>query len=130
MGTYNGYLIKFMSDGYIPPKISDFGPCNQDMDSDRSKRNLKATLFRDRVAIIPEMQLEVPMLGQADMGALLRHLSPVKVQIQYWDPESETYKTSYFYCPSEGRRPKVFQTTPVVKYKAMTFKLVGYQNVQ
>lgn len=128
MAVFQGYVIKFLPDNYIPPKVSDFGPANQDLDSAKSKRNLQGTLFRDKIATIPDMDLEVPELNQAEMGALLRHLSPIKFNLQYWDPESETYKTSFFYCPSAGRRPKILKYNPLT-YKAMSFRLVGYQNV-
>lgn len=126
---FGGYLIKFTSDNYIPPKIKAFSPCNQDLDSDKTKRNLQGKLFRDRVAVIPEMDLEVAQMTASEMGELLRHLSPVKFQVQYWDAETETYKTNYFYCPSSGRKPKVYSIDPALIYEPMSFRLVGYQNV-
>lgn len=127
--AFSGYLVKFTADNYVPPKVSDFAPCNQDLDSEKTKRNLQGKLFRDRVAIIPDMELSVAQLNEAEMGVLLTHLSSVKFQVQYWDAETQTYKTNYFYCPSTGRRPKIFRTLPSLLYQPMSFKLIGYQNV-
>lgn len=127
--AFTGYLIKFLPDNYIPPKVSGCAPCNQDLDSDKTKRNLQGKLFRDRVAVIPELELEVSMLTETEMSALLAHLSSVKFQASYWDAETGTYKTNYFYCPSAGRKPKVYRTQPTLMYEAMSFRLVGFQNV-
>lgn len=129
MATFNGYVIKFLSDNYVPPRVSSFGPANQDLDSDKSTRNLKGTLFRDRIAVIPDMELEIPNgYTQSEMGALLSHLSPVKFQVEYWDPETEAYVTNYFYCPSSGRRAEILKYSPLL-YKGLKFRLVGYHDV-
>lgn len=129
MAVFAGYVIKFTSDNYMPPRVEAFGPVNQDLDSDKSTRNLKGVLFRDRVAIIPDMELEIPNgYTEDEMGALLSHLSPVKFQVQYWDAETKSYKTNYFYCPSSGRRAEILKYSPLL-YKGMKFKLIGYNNV-
>lgn len=127
--AFANYVIKFTSDNYMPTKVSSFGPTNQDLDSDKTTRNLKGILFRDRVAVIPEMELEIGAgYTETEMAALLVHLSPVKFQVQYWDPETATYKTNYFYCPSAGRRAEILKYNPLT-YKGAKFRLVGYNNV-
>lgn len=127
--AFTTYFIKFLPDNYIPPKIMGITLCNQDLDSEKTRRNLLGKLFRDRVAIIPEYEVEVSMLTESEMAALLAHLSPVKFQASYWDAETATYKTGYFYCPSSGRKPKVYRQLPTLMYQPMTFRLVGYENV-
>ena len=125
---FNNYVIKFKPDNYVPHKISSYKVIEQDLDSERTKRNLKGILFRDRIAIIPDLEVEVPYLNESQMNELLTRLRPVKFQVEYWDPYSQTYKTNYFYCPSSGRAASILKYNPLT-YESLKFRLVGYNNV-
>lgn len=126
--AFSNYVIKFKPDNYVPPRIQEYSCTNEELDSDKTKRNLKGTLFRDRVAVIPNIEITVPPLNHTDMIALLSRLSAVKFSVEYYDSESDTYKTTDFYCPASGRKPEILRYDPLL-YKSMTFRLVGYQNV-
>lgn len=121
------YLVKFVDDNYIPPKIADAElPC-LDLYKDTTKRSAKGILNVDRINAFPKPSLKIPAGYNAEqMATLLQHLRAVPINLQFFDPEIANYRTMQFVC--NDRVPKLLQTNPII-YQEMSFSLTSYEGV-
>ena len=110
--AYNGYLIKVGgSNGselpmkYIKLSGYDITP-NQRMESE-AKRDVTGVLHRTTVAhTATKIEFNTPMLTNKDIDAMMTlfknnwsSTAERKLSLQYYDPETDSYKEGPFYMP-------------------------------
>lgn len=121
------YMVKFVDDGYIPPKINDSEMPTLDLFKDTTKRSAKGVLNVDRIGSFPKPSLKIPAGYNAEqMSELLQHLRKIPINLEWFDPEIGNYRTSKFVC--NDRTPKFITTKPIV-YDSMSFSLTSYEGV-
>lgn len=121
------YMVKFVDDGYVPPKISDSEMPTLDLFKDATKRSAKGVLNVDRIGSFPKPSLKIPAGYNAEqMSILLQHLREIPINLEWFDPELGNYRTGQFVC--NDRTPKFITTKPIV-YDSMSFSLTSYRGV-
>lgn len=121
------YMVKFVDDGYVPPKISDSEMPTLDLFKDTTKRSAKGVLNVDRIGSFPKPSLKIPAGYNAEqMSILLQHLREIPITLEWFDPELGNYRTGQFVC--NDRTPKFITTKPIV-YDSMSFSLTSYRGV-
>lgn len=121
------YTVKFIDDGYIPPKINDAELPILDLFKDTTKRSAKGVLNVDRIGSFPKPALKIPAGYTAEqMSILLQHLRAIPINLEWFDPELGDYRTGQFVC--NDRTPKFITTQPIV-YDSMSFSLTSYRGV-
>lgn len=65
----------------------------QDLDSDKSGRNQKGKLFRDRIAVKRKLKLTFPPLTDEQMYKVLNAVTDVFFEVTYPDPQAGKNKT-------------------------------------
>lgn len=121
------YMVKFVDDGYIPPKIGESEMPILDLFKDTTKRSAKGVLNVDRIGSFPKPSLTIPAGYNAEqMATLLQHLRKIPINLEWFDPEIGNYRTSKFVC--NDRTPKFISTNPII-YDKMSFSLTSYRSV-
>lgn len=121
------YMVKFVDDGYIPPKINDSEMPTLDLFKDTTKRSAKGVLNVDRIGAFPKPSLKIPAgYNSEQMATLLQHLRKIPINLEWFDPEIGNYRTSQFVC--NDRTPKFIQTKPII-YDEMSFSMTAYRGV-
>lgn len=118
------YLLKI--NNVIVPKVKSCTPATYDLDSKKSARSARGILTRDRINYVPNLEVEVGILTQEQMQPLLQSLRGVSVSVEWFDPESGTYKTGDFYA--NNRNPEVLSLDPV-RYYPMKFTLIAFRGI-
>jgi len=110
--AYNGYLIKVGGSGgtplpmkYIKVEAYDI-TSNQRMETD-AKRDVTGVLHRTTVAhTASKVEFNTPVMTNLDMDAMMTlfrnawtSVAERKLNLEYFDPETNSYKTGTFYMP-------------------------------
>lgn len=75
------------------------------------QRNACGGLIRYRIARIPSISLETGILEPEEMKELLQLLALPKVTIEWYDPESGTYRSGEFYAGEH--EPEIYSMNPL-----------------
>lgn len=96
-----------------------------DLDKD-SKRNARGTLFRNRIAQIPEIDIAFGVQEQQDMEELLELLMPISFNVTFYSPQLGVEKTERFYA--SPHKPELIYDNPPL-FDKMRVRLIGYDNL-
>lgn len=116
------YLLKI--DGYIVPNVTKCKAYRNDTDSDASGRNANAGFIRYRVARIPKIEVEIGNSFQEEMQKILEKLSPASFNVEWFDPETGTYRSGAYYA---GPHIPEFISKKPLAYAPMAFNLIAYE---
>ena len=142
--AFNGYLIKV---GYvsaqnpgteIPLKYMraesySVAP-NQRMEWS-AERDTTGVLFRTTVPNMPpKIEFETPLMTNTEISALnsiinsaYTNVNERKLKIQYYDPETDSYKTHDCYMPDVNYKIRnVDATNKVINYQELRYAFIGY----
>ena len=125
------YFIDF-GGGYklLPNQIIEYNAVDQDYDVDAT-RTVSGRLFRNRVAMIPEVTFTVRPLSQLDMTKLMNVLTLEQFTVTFYHSALGEYKTAEFYCGPSSRKIKMRrQVGGSIMYDAHTFTLTGIHNAR
>ena len=137
---YSGYLIKVGGSSgtalplkYIKVEGYNITP-NQRMESS-AKRSVTGYLSRTTVDhTATKIEFQTPCLTDVDVHALNGLLGTAwtdvnqrKLELEYYDMETATYKTGTFYMPDiKYEIDHIDQTKNIVYYKEITYKFIEY----
>lgn len=116
------YLIKI--NGIILPGVKSCISYREDEDSDKTKRNALGELTRYRITRIPKIEVSVRSTTQEEMQQLLKLLAPAAFNVEWFDPETGSYRSGTFYA---GEHKPEFYSIDPVKYKEMSFNLIAFK---
>lgn len=68
------------------------------MDLSKAERNARGTLIIERIATKRKIELSWNYLDKVSLSQLLKLVSPVFFQVEYIDPQENTWKTGTFYA--------------------------------
>lgn len=139
--AFSGYLIKVGSGNnkteiplkYMRAETYKVTP-NQRMEWS-AERDMTGVLFRTTVENKPpKIEFETPCMDNTDIAALNTILSGAytnaderKLPIEYYDPESDTYKTHDCYMPDVTYKIRnVDAVNNVINYEQLRYAFIGY----
>lgn len=115
------YLVKI--NGVKLPGVKSCSPYREDEDSDKTGRSAAGKLVRYRVARIPKVEIIIRQTSQEEMQQVLRLLAPAAFTVEWFDPETGSYRNGEFYAGDH--KPEFYSTNPV-RYKEMSFNLIAF----
>ena len=125
------YFIDF-GGGYklLPNQILEYEVVDQDYDVD-PERTIDGRLFRNRVAMIPEVTFTVRPLYGSEMSKLLAKLSNETFTATFFHPTYGKHLTAQFYCGPSSRKVKMRHSiSNEIMYEPHTFTLTGIHNAK
>ena len=120
------YLIDFGDGLKLNVKsIVNYEYVDQDYDVDPT-RTVGARLFRNRVAMIPEVTVTLVPMTASEAAPILQVLSKDEFTVKFWHTTHMQYMTAEFYCGPSSRKVKLRKTlNQGLIYDEFTFKLTG-----
>lgn len=141
--AFSGYLIKVgnsengtfteISPKYIRAETYSVTP-DQRMEWS-AERDINGYLHRQTVENMPpKIEFETPLMTNSDINALNTIISSAysvsaerKLWVQYYDPESDTYKKHECYMPDVAYKIRNVDTTHnVINYEQLRYAFIGY----
>lgn len=140
--AFTGYLIKVGPSSsslteiplkYMRAETYSVTP-NQRMEWS-AERDINGYLHRQTVANMPpKIEFKTPLLNNTDINALNTILANAysvaaerKLTVQYYDPESDTYKNHECYMPDVKYEIRnVDATNKVINYEELRYAFIGY----
>lgn len=116
------YLLKI--DGYVVPNVTKCKAYRNDTDDAATGRSASEGLIRYRVARIPKIEVEIGISYQEEMQKTLKKLAPASFTVEWFDPETGTYRNGTFYAGPHF--PEFISKKPLV-YAPMAFNLIAYE---
>ena len=101
---------------------------DEDLDLD-PKRFTTGELWRNRVVIVPSVELTLTSLEPAKMREIMIACRRESFEVTFWYPGLSAYYKARFYCPSEYRKPTLKATKPKVRFEEHSLKLIGMFNM-
>ena len=86
-------MLKF--DGTTIPTPSDYQVGI--MDLSKAERNARGTLIIERIATKRKIEMSWNYLNKIELSQLLKMVSPVFFQVEYIDPQENSWKNGTFY---------------------------------
>lgn len=137
--AFSGYLIKVGTPGVVIPlkymraetyKVTP----NQRLEWS-AERDITGVLHRETVQNMPpKIEFNTPLMTNRDINALNTILNSAysnanerKLSVEYYDPESDTYKTHDCYMPDvEYEIRNVDAVNNVINYEELRYAFIGY----
>lgn len=120
-------LVDFIDDDFqiTDDMVTNYYGGDQDQDLD-SRRTTRGELFRNRIAITPEVVIELKPLDKATMNKLMTIARKVKFRATYLlSSTGETFTTNFYIGPS-SRNPKTLRIHPTWVFASHTITMTGY----
>lgn len=139
--AFQGYLIKVGESGsqveiplrYMRYETYKVTP-NQRMEWS-AERDIKGVLHRETVPNMPpKIEFNTPLMTNADINWLNNTLQSAftipaerKLTVEYYDPETDSYKTAACYMPDVNYQIRNVDTVNnVINYNELRFAFIGY----
>jgi hypothetical protein len=95
-----------------------------DVDSEDSGRGLDGTMYRSRVGVKARLDVECRPMSSYDLSRLLTALSPVFVNVTYFDPETNAYVTKTMYAGNRSMGFAKVQPNGTILWENIKFPLI------
>lgn len=92
-----------------------------DLDSDKSSRNTKGRLYRDRIATKRKLELEWGILTDAECKKILNAVAPKEVTVEFIDAQNGVITCTMY---AGDRNPKVITTSSGIFWRDLKFSLI------
>lgn len=92
-----------------------------DLDSDKSSRNTKGRLYRDRIATKRKLELEWGILTDEECKKILNAVEPKEVTVEFYDAQKGTITCTMY---AGDRSPQILQTSSGVFWTGLKFNLI------
>lgn len=137
--AFSGYLIKVGSPGveiplqYMRAETYKVTP-NQRLEWS-AERDITGVLHRETVPNMPpKIEFRTPLMNNTDISALNTIITNAytiqaerKLPVEYYDPESDTYKTHDCYMPDVSYEIRnVDNVNNVINYEELRYAFIGY----
>lgn len=112
-------LIKINGVELKTPSVYEVGI----QDISNAERNANGTMIIERIATKRTIKYGQSLLTGQEMSTILKQVSPVFFNVEYYDPEDNTFKTGIFYC-GDRKVPMLSFIKGIPKYKDFAFNLI------
>ncbi|GAB6170090.1 hypothetical protein JCM1393_25500 [Clostridium carnis] len=92
-----------------------------DLDSNKSSRNTKGRLYRDRIAIKRKLELEWGILTQNECSDILNAIAPKEVNVEFLDPQRGVIICTMYVGDRTMQR---IETSSGTLWKGLKFSLI------
>lgn len=92
-----------------------------DLDSDKSSRNTKGRLYRDRIATKRKIELEWGILTDEECKKVLNAVAPQEITVEFIDPQKGIVNCTMY---AGDRSPEIIQTSSGILWRGLKFSLI------
>lgn len=93
------------------------------MDLSKAERNARGTLIIERIATKRKIEMRWNYLDKDRLSQLLNLVSPVFFEVEYIDPQENTWKTGTFYA-GDRRVGALDYRNGNIRYKDVQFNII------
>ncbi len=93
------------------------------MDISKAERNARGTMIIERVTTKRKLDLSYNYMDKDTLGRLLTAVSPVFFSVTYIDPQTNSKRTSTFYCGDRTVGALDYRNG-VIRYKDIKFSFI------
>jgi hypothetical protein len=93
------------------------------LDVSKAERNANGMMIIERITTKRKLQISYSFVTASDMSTILNATQPVYYDVTYFDPMTNAYRTSSFYCGDRDMGMIDFRNG-VPRYKDLKFDLI------
>jgi len=108
--------------GVVLPTPSDLNIGLMDIDK-KSGRNAAGFMMRNRIRTVRKLELSWNYLKKEDLSKTLKMVSPTFFQVDYIDPQENSWKNGTFYCGDRHVGALDYRNGNI-RYKDVKFNLI------